>query len=325
MRSARHICLCLVLMMLGSVALCHGAAVPRVGVVFSSDTAYYRQVYSQLRAELERLGYTASRLELFVQKPHADLYSLANSARRAQASGVSALVTLGTPATRVALQETRRVPIVFSAAFSPLEATIEPLQKLSPSDLQDVGGIYNRVPLATLIQAFAGIRSGATLLAVFHHNDLDAPYLRDQLAQAASIYGLTLETRTLDDRRFVSDLEPFSPEWGGPFLSQGTFGDPRLAALLETANRLKLPVIGCDSVPRARTLLLNLSAGVGEQGLVAARQLVAFLEKGSGVLQKVSPHAVDFTVDMESARLLGVRVPFQVLTSATRIITSADN
>jgi len=298
-----------------------------VGIIFSSDNAYYRETYHHFSQELSRLGYDSSQLKQFIQRPNADIFSWANSARRAEAAGATALVTFGSPVTRVALQETDSLPVVFSAASAPLDQELERLHDVTARALSNTSGIYGQVPVATLVKSYSEIVGPGSLTAIFHENDLDAPYLLQDLEKATSIYGLKLEPLYLRNQDFDSDLNNLVNKADGYFMPLGTFNDQqydRLVQLLQLRNK---PFISCGTGSSLNDSLINLQADAEEQGIIAARRLVEALNGTlqTGVDNFSMPRNVSLTVNVHIAKQLGLKIPFQVLTSATRIISHPEN
>jgi len=292
-----------------------------VGVVLSVDNTLNRSTYNAFSETLEVLGYGPDKLRVFVQKPHADLFSWANSARRADAAGVDALVTIGLPMTRVALLETAGLPIIFASVFTPLDIPIEGQRVLSDKDLQQAFGIYNEVPIATLLKAYADIKGPSTVTAVFLANDPDATYQIFQLQQAASFYNIRINSSMLDPAHFSKSVQGLEASSDAFFISSALFDNAQLEKLLSHIETLRRPVLGLGTGLASRGALVSLENDSHEQGAVAAQKLVQVL-KGEEVFHAVNhkPRKVDLVLNLLAAKTVNLQVPFNLLSSATRII-----
>jgi len=295
------------------------AAPPSVSVIFSADNDFYQRVFESFTATLTRLNYDASRLKVFVQHPHPDYYSWANSARRAVATGNQALITLGAAATRVALRETSSQQVIFAALVTPIDAQLDDLPKLSPRDRDQASGATCQLPVATLIKSYVEIMRGRSIGAVFLDNDPEQDYQLHLLEQAASIYGITVQKILLSPKDLELSLQQASNGVDALYLSAGAFDKGALAALFSAAARLHLPVLGAAPGYASRGALASIEVDTQEQGEWLARRLVAILEDKAGP-EVFKPHPVDLVINLKTAESLGLKVPFETLTAATKII-----
>lgn len=293
----------------------------RASVIFSADNVLYRQTYQAFSATLKELGYGPERLQVFVQKPNPDLFSWANSARRADAAGVDALVTFGLPVTRIALRETPGLPIVFADVFSPLEARLAEIQKPTPRGLKGATGIYCQVPIATLVKTFADMHGSGTITAVFIENDLDSSYQAKQLKMAANVYGLDVQVKVFKPKTFKEGLRELDAATDAFFISSTLLNDRQIEALIRRADELMRPVLGCGYPLADLGALVSIESDAREQGRNAAERLVKVLAGTSPTALGVeTPHKVDLVLNLPAAEHLGFKIPFKALTSASRII-----
>jgi len=311
-----------VILLLGVSSPCQAGTAPfSVGVVFSADNSLNRETYKAFTRTLHASGFGPDKLKLFVQKPHADLFSWANSARRAEAAGIDVLVTFGSPVTRIALRETSSLQVVFAGVFTPLEAPIEGHRIVSGRDLKLASGIYSEVPLATLVKAYVEAHGAGTVTAVFHQADLDASYQLVLIRQAAAIYGLTVNSVVIDPLQFSTSLHQLNDASDAFIVSNLLFEDEQLDSLFAHLQNLKRPVLGLGSGLAEKGALVSLENDQREQGTVAAQQLVKLLEGHTGIqLPRQKPREVNLVLNLPVARSLNLKMPFDLLSAATRII-----
>jgi len=298
-----------------------GAAPQTVGVVFSVDNSLNRTIYQSFTETLQTLDYGSDKLSIFIQKPHSDLFSWANSARRAEAAGADILVTFGSPMTRVALRETPGLPVIFAGVFTPLETPLEGQRMLTGKALQQAAGVYSEVPIATLLKAYSQIHGPGTVTAVFHQEDIDASFQFLQMQQAAGVYDLIVDRAFLDPAHLETSLCQLNDASDAFWVSNALLDDAQLELLLARLQELQRPVLGLGSGLAGKGALIALENSPAEQGAVAARQLVQVLEgRPISTLTCHTPHQVDLVLNLPAARAIDLQVPFNLLSSATQII-----
>jgi len=297
------------------------AAADKVGVIFTADSGMYRETFAAFEETLEQEGFGPARVAFLPQHPNPDYYSWANSARRLEGAGAKVIVALGAPAARVAMKETTRTPVVFAAVQSPWDIPLVSIPALSSRDRSQASGASAVVPLATLVKAYSEIGETSTLTAVFLENDPEAEYQMAQLHQAAALYGLVTHQLILPRNTFQEALSVFADVSGTLYLPVGIFSQEQLDAVYLKAEDLGLPIIACGSGSGHQGALVSLEASPREQGEHAAKRLMRLLEGGGGDMPpEHATRNVELVINLDVARRLGVKVPFQALTAATRII-----
>jgi putative ABC transport system substrate-binding protein len=231
------------------------------------------------------------------------------------------MVTFGAAATRMALKESISTPIIFSASFSPLTQKLTKLPALTNADIQQSTGISATVPLATLLQTYSEVSPGAKVSALFISGDPERNYYVEVLNRAAEIYGFTIVPLSLDPRSFERSLKNIPADSDAIFLPVGIFNEAQLKRTFKLAKQKGVPVLGCGFDYADRSALINIAVDAEEEGRVAAENLVSILGgKSPSTLRTVSPREVDLVVNLQTAQQLGVKIPFEALASASRII-----
>ncbi len=309
-----------VLTLLGSTGFAFAAA-DQVGVIFSAPNDTYQRVYQALSTSLRQKGYGAERLRLIPQHPNPDYISWANSARRLEAAGSRVIVTLGAPATRVALKEVGRTPVVFASLHTPWSSPLESIPQVSPRERRQAIGATSVVPLATLVQVFSEIVEPYELVTVFLENDPEMAYQFAEISRATSIYGLRSRSLVLSAAEFASGLRPLEEVRGALYLPVGIYSQEQLDALFAKAESLGVPVISSGSGSSVHGALVSLEASSENQGEQAALAIIKLLE-GARVETLASHDArnIELVINLEAAHRLGITVPFQALTAATKVI-----
>lgn len=302
MNRLRKICVILFLItLLTSQAL---AAEKTIGVIMTGDTPYYKAIHKAFSEELKRKGIKA---EILVQTPSADTMAWVNAVRKVVAINVDVIVTYGTPATAAAVSETSDIPIVFSGVF----------------DYEIIGskknatGISSKVPLISIVKLLKDIKDFGRLGIIYNETE------KDTVRQAAEIEGLgskfsfqsvKFNVKKLGDAQRIKDIDAL-------IMTTSCAVSQCIDNIVDISRRLKVPTATAISEGEEVGIILTVSANPEEQGKEAAEAVARVIagEKPSNISFK-SPKKVDMIINLKEATLIGIKVPLDILGSATRVI-----
>ncbi len=292
---------------------------PFVAVIITGDLDRYRSAHESFVLHLRENGLTEENLRIYIQTPNPDPMSWTNSIRKAVGVGADFIVTYGAPATLRAQREARGTPVLFADVYDPVGLGI--VRDIGVP-VRNVAGISGKTPLETLIRTFTQIapctRMGVLYSAVDEGSELQMRKLAD-IAQKA---GFSLALKDVSSQREVAPaLQAFDPEIESLFITDSAVLHLVLDEVMAFAARRRLPVVSQIPGLGSKGALITLEADPEEQGQVTASLLLDILSgKQPHTLHMQTPRKVSLVINMKVAKELKLKVPFQALSAATRVI-----
>jgi len=292
------------LLFLGFPGLSHAKS---IGIIFTGDVPYYRQVHEAfLRALKQRVG----EVEVLLQRPRPDPVAWSNAARKMVAVEVDLIVTYGAPATRAALRETAKIPVVYVGVFDP-RALKRP----------NATGISSQVPVAGVLKNLKAIKDFAVLGVIYNPKEQDTVAQLQEVLRLRERFGFkeakidARKLRKAQALRALKDVEAF-------FITTSCTAQECIKAVVDAARALKAPTASVLSGWAEAGVLLTLSAKAQEQGRRAAEIAAQLLQGKSSPAEipPLSPREIEFIVNLREARAMGLKIPLEVITSASKVI-----
>ncbi|MBI4823373.1 MAG: ABC transporter substrate-binding protein [Nitrospirae bacterium] len=280
------------------------AAEKTIGVILTGNTPFYQAIHKAFLEELKRRGIKA---EILVQTPSSETMAWVNAARKVVTVNVDIIVTYGTSATVAAVSETSEIPVVFSGVFDPETVGRK----------RNVTGASSKVPLIGIVKLLKDLKDFARLGIIY--NDTE----KDTVKQATEIEGLgskfsfqpvKFNIKRLGDTQKIKDIDAL-------ILTTCCAAFQCIDNIVEVSRRLKVPTATAISGGEETGIILTVSADPVEQGKDAAELVARVIagEKPSSIPFK-SPKKVDMIINLKEANELGIKVPLDVLGSATKVI-----
>ena len=284
------------------------AAEKTVGVVMTGSIPYYKDIHKAFSEGLAAEGLGSGNVEVVVQTPTPEPMSWANSVRKLVAIGANVIVTYGAPATLTALAETSDVPIVFAGVYDPKELGI-------PG--KNATGISSTVPVASLVKNLKAISGFSTLGVVYSTAEKDTVLQANDVARLEATYNYRstkFNVKRQEDTAKISSVDAL-------FLTTGCAAMHCVTNIISAVRKAKIPTATTIGGGEQSGIILTLSANPQEQGREAAKMTARVMkgEKPSS-LPIEQPRKIDLIINLKEATDMGLKVPFDLLTSATRVI-----
>lgn len=282
------------------------AAEKTIGVVLSADVPFYREIHKALTEELAKRGIKA---EILLQTPSPETVAWSNAIRKLIAVNVDAIVTYGAPVTLVAVSEPTNIPIVFAGVFAP--------EDIGVSGKKNATGVSSKVALAGLIKMFKEIANFQALGIVYNNAEKDTVHQAEDIEGLGGKFGykaVRFNIRKIGDASRIKDVDAL-------FITTSCAAQQCAVDVVGTARRLKLPTATAISGSEERGIVLTISADSHEQGKEAADMLVKIITGKKPSELPVRPaKKVNMVINLKEATELELKVPFDILSSATRVI-----
>jgi len=290
-----------------------------VAVVITGDLPRYKEAHEAFVKVLQTGGLTEDKVKIYVQTPNPDPMSWINSIRKAVGVGADLIVTYGAPASLAAKKESRNVPVLFADVYDPVALGIVK-DLVVPGG--EITGVSGKTPLETLIKAYNEIQPARKMGVVFSSDDKGSVLQVEQLEGLAKAQGfkvLKQDVKRPDD--LANALNSLSGQVDSLFAAESALLNLKMDDILDFSLQNKLPLLSQTPGLSDRGALITLEADPAEQGqLVAVYALQILAGKKAHTLPVFTPKKVSLVINMKMAEKMNLKVPFQALSMATRVI-----
>lgn len=290
-----------------------------VAVVITGDLARYREAHEAFAKILRAGGMGEDKVKIYVQTPNPDAMSWANSIRKAVGVGADLIITYGAPVTISAKKESKGIPVLFADVYDPVALGI--VKDLAVTG-GDISGISSHTPIETLLKTFDDIRKPRAIGALYSGNESGALLQVKKLEELGARQGFAVVRAEAKNREDVSSaISAMVGKVDGLYLSESVFLAQHAKEIIDIASRNDIPVIsqvpGCGEIGA----LLTLEADPVEQGQLLAVHAIQVLNGQKAFTLPVrTPKKVSMVINMQAAEKINIKIPFQALGMATRVI-----
>lgn len=280
------------------------AAEKTIGVIMSSDIPYYRAIHKSFTGELNSKGIKA---EVVLQTPAPDSMAWVNAARKFGAIGADVIVTYGAPATIAAASETSNIPVIFAGVYD--------LGSLGVKGGK-VTGITSKVSIAGLLKNLKSITNFSTLGVIYNSSEKDTVKVADEVERLGGQFSFKATKITIKGPGDISKIKGVDAILITSCVAMDSVGE-----IVSVARIQKIPTSALIGGGEERGIVLTLSADPVEQGREAA-DIVERIIKGESptAIPVEGPKKIQLIVNLKEATALGLKVPFDILSAATRVI-----
>lgn len=291
-----------------------------VAVVITGDLPRYKEAHEAFVKVLRTGGLTEEKVKIYVQTPNPDPMSWINSIRKAVGVGADLIVTYGAPASLAAKKESRNIPVLFADVYDPVALGIVK-DLIVPGG--EITGVSGKTPLETLIRAYGEIQPARKMGVLFSSDDKGSVLQVEQLEVLAGNHGFKILKQ--DVKRAEGVAEALNSLAAGQvdclFAAESALLNLRMDDILNFSAQNRLPILSQTPGLSDKGALITLEADPSEQGqLIAVYALQILSGKKAHTLPVFTPKKVSLVINLKVAEKLGLKVPFQALSMATRVI-----
>lgn len=289
------------------------AADRTVGVVLSADLPRYEEAYKAFVAELARSGFDRSKVDVYLQTPNPDVMSWTNSVRKFIGVGADVIVTFGSAATQTAIRETDDIPVVYAFVYDPQACGFQK---------KNATGVSSKVPVVTLLKTLKSVTPFARLAVAYNASEKCSVVELDEVKKNSA--GLGFQVSDVGCGGVGEIKGKVSGAIGTAdalYISSSAVVAMGARGAMSVAAKAKKPVVTLSPDLVEAGALLTLAPAPSEQGELAA-SLVAKILSGAkpASLSVENARKVDLVLNLKSAKALDLKVPFDVLNAATKVI-----
>jgi putative ABC transport system substrate-binding protein len=287
------------------------AADKTLGVVMSGNIGYYQDIHRAFVSTLVKEGFDHRKVDTLLQMPSPDPLSWTNAARKLVVAEVTVLVTYGAPATLSAIRETKSIPQAYAGVYDPGAIGVS---------AKNATGISSKVPMTSLLKYLKKLVPFTKLAIVYNENEPDSVRQAEELSTLEGQYGfqtVKMPVKKAEEaRRLV-----FTGKADAVLLSVSSAVNEAIDVVVKNAHSAKIPTISQLGGTADQGVILSLSPSATEQGEAAGRIAARLLrgENPAGIAMEV-PKMVELVLNLKEANAIGVKVPFDLITDATKVI-----
>lgn len=278
-----------------------------VAVILTGAVPYYEKIDSAFNEELGRLG-MSGKVRVLTQKPANNKMAWANSARKAVAVGSDVIVAYGGGAAAEVAAETSDVPVVYAGVFNPGALGLKG---------KNLTGISSKVPIAGVLKNLKAIKDFGSLGVIYDSTEKDTVAQAREVSRLSDQFGFRVVEFNVQGLSDIARIEGVD----ALFVSTSCTAQVCVSGIVDRARQLKAPTASPVSGGEQAGIVLTIYASAEEQGRTAAQMVAKILqgEKSSSIPVE-APRKIEMVVNLKETRNLGLRVPMDVLTSATRVV-----
>jgi putative ABC transport system substrate-binding protein len=295
----------LIILLTGPVA---SAAQKTLGIIMTGNIPYYKDVHKSFTETLAAEGFGPGSIETVVQTPSPEPMSWTNAARKLVTIGSNIIVSYGAPATIFAMNETSDVPIVFAGVYDPQAVGVTG---------KNATGVSSKVSVASILKNLKSITNFSTLGVVYNDSEKDTVVQANDVKQLEAAYGFRstrFNIKKASDSPKIANVDAL-------LLTTGCAAMHCVSNIIGIARKGKVPTAATIAGGETSGVILTIAADPHEQGREAARMVAKILRgaKPSSIPIE-QPKKIDVIINLREATEMGLKVPFDLLTSATKVI-----
>lgn len=280
-----------------------------VGVLFSGNIPYYRSMHVAFLNELKMMS-VQENIKYVTQFPAPDPVAWSNSAKKLVIGRVDLILGYGYPAASAAVSKESDIPIVYVGIYDPKTALERP----------NVTGCSYKVPLSSLLRYYTQITAIRRLAVIYNSNEEDSARQMNEIAELAGQQKVTMVSLDLQSRGDIHKLELLGTG-DAVFITGSSLVHIMLKDIMGVLWEKKIPAVDIYPDSSGDNLIVTLSQEPEKQGRCAA-EIVAKIIAGEKIegIKPVSKSETELVFNLIEAKNLGVNIPTQLISEATRVI-----
>lgn len=279
-----------------------------VGIVMTGTISYYKEIHDAFSDELAAAGFPPGSVKVLRQNPNPDQMSWVNAVQKLITLGSDVIISYGAPATLVAVSEAGSIPVVFAGVYDPAGLGLAG---------KNATGVSSKVPIAGVLKNLKSITSFSKLGVVYNDAEKDTVLQANDVKQLEGGLGFTsvrINYKKAVDSAKITDIDAL-------LLTTACTSMHCVNNITDIARQKKIPSAATISGGEGSGVILSIFPNPAEQGREAAKK-AALVLKGTkaSAIPVEQPKKIDMVINLKEATALGLKVPFDLLSAAARVI-----
>jgi putative ABC transport system substrate-binding protein len=284
------------------------ASEKNIGVIMTGDISYYKEVHKAFIDTLNASGFGQEKVNIILQTPAPSVVPWSNAAKKLIAYDVDIIVTYGTPATVAVLDEKPDKPLVFAGVYDPEVLEIKG---------KKVTGISSKVPVVTAIKYLRSIQPFTKLGVIYNDSERDTIKQVNELRELEGQFGyqtIKFNVKKPEDALKISGIEAL-------FITTSCVARQCSYNVSTILRKEKIPAASIMDTGEESGAILMITPDPEEQGRMAAEMVIRILKgEAPSSIPIERPRKIEMIINLKEASILGIKVPLDIITSATRVI-----
>lgn len=280
-----------------------------VGVMLTRNNQLFEKMHESFVSYIEGQA-EGKDITLIVQRPYADSIAWTNTAKKFVAAEVDVIVAYGTPATLAALKLKSNIPVIFAGVYAP---AIESLKSGRAS------GLCSKMPISSLVRYIKATSSNGKLAVLYSGVEEDSALQTAEIMELATKTGFQAEAVNLS--RAAETTQVLSGVEASYFLvTSSAVLSTTYTSILRIANNKKIPIASM-LYGQEEKATITLTSDPHEHGVDAAKRMLR-VKSGTmpTTIETYCSDKVELIFNVREATRLGINIPMELVTGATRII-----
>lgn len=276
-------------------------------------------VFEGVKEGLAEAGYVeGDNLELEFQNPQGDQQTLTNIAATYASSDHGYFVAIATPPAQALTQAISDRPIVFASVTDPVAAN---LVESMDAPGGNVTGTSDQIPadrqLALLRELVPEVK---TIGIVYTSSEVNAEIQANMMTEAAKAEGIDVKTAAVVNSSEVAQAAD-SLDVDAYYVGNDNTVVSAIESMVQVAEKNQRLLFTSDADSVERGAAATLATDYKEQGKQTARLLVKIIDGADVATTPVEiQESLEFTVNPEAAKRMGIVIPQEILAKADRIV-----
>lgn len=277
---------------------------PQVGIVLSNNISYFEDIHKAFTQELQVKGVKA---DIIVQKPAPDIMAWTNAARKFVALDMDVIVTYGGPATLAVISETSKIPVVFAGVY----------EGKALKSKGNATGITSKVSIAAILKTLKGIKNFSTLGIIYNSAEKSTLDEVAEIGRLSGQFSFNPVKFNISKSRDISKIKHVD----AIYITSSCVIAMCVNDIISFARKQKIPTAASMGGLEEKGVFLTMFADPEQQGREVARMLAQILkgEKPSSIPVE-NAKKIQLIINLKEATILGLTVPFDTLSVATKVI-----
>ncbi len=279
-----------------------------IGIIMTGEIPYYNEIHKTLIETLTAGGFGPGKVNIILQTPAPAVVPWSNAARKLVAYDMDVIVTYGTPATVAVLKETSKIPVVFTGVYEP---------EILDSKGKNLTGITSKVPVVTAIKHLKSISDFSKLGIIFNDTERDTLRQADEIKELEGQFNyktVRFNIKKPDDAFKISGVDAL-------FVTTSCVARQCSYNVSQVIRKEKIPAVSIMGIGEESGAIMILTPDPHEQGKVAAEMVMRILKgEPPSSIPVERPKKIDMIINLKEASAIGLKIPIDILTSATKVI-----
>ena len=185
---------------------------------------------------------------------------------------------------------------------------------------RNMTGISSKVPLTSLLNYAKKLTNFTKLAAVYNELEPDSVKQVEELGELEAQYGFKTVKMAIKRPDEAKKLV-FTGKADAVLITVSAAANEAIETIVQQAREAKIPVISQIGGTAEHGVTLSLAPSPSEQGAAAGRMVARILkgEKPASIPVEV-PRMVELVINLKEAGALGIKVPIDLISDATKVI-----